>query len=237
MKKLSITLLALLANAICVPGASAVVYDLYQSAKYQDATVVTQPTLPLANIPSSNAILSLSFVGAGPHTARAFVDAEIDQVANTFWNEYGATAPFGPSAGQSWEIDEPGYVFGDIWTNFNDILAGLDNTNGVPIAFPDDVAMALGWDFTLGDTETATVKFFVTDVAPTGAFYLTQTDVASVIPGTQLPATLYFYSTIEYGTTCTGDACNRVPEPSTLWLLGPALAGLLWSRRKFSKAP
>lgn len=58
-----------------------------------------------------------------------FLDAEIDGSTNTFFNEYGEMIGVaGP--GVSWEIDEPGFVFGDI---VDHLLAGtLDNANSLP---------------------------------------------------------------------------------------------------------
>ena len=66
-----------------------------------------------------------------------FLDADIDRATNTFFNEYGEFvslalppgAPAGAIAATSWEIDEPGFLFGNIAPH---VLTGtLDNTNGV----------------------------------------------------------------------------------------------------------
>ncbi len=223
MKKLSITLLALLANAICVSGVSATDFTLYDLAKYEDGAVASLGSSTLT--PGGTSILTLNFSGSGSHAARAFVNVEIDQVVNTYFNEYGAQSG-NANPGLTWEIDEPGYFFGDIWTNFKGV--GLDNTNAVPSTAPEDVSMALGWDFSLVSGETAMVKFFLDAVAPTSGFYLSQTDPDS-------NATVYFYSTLTITPVCTGDNCNPVPEPSTALLFGPALAGLLLFRRKSAK--
>lgn len=81
-----------------------------------------------------------------------FLDAEFDQAINTFFNEFGGLASvIGTGAGDiyadAWEIDEPGYIFGDIYDH---LLAGtLDNSNGVPEGAEDDVSLALG--FNLGN--------------------------------------------------------------------------------------
>jgi len=58
---------------------------------------------------------------AGTYFIGAFVDHEIDEPTNTFFNEFGA-ANGTLATGQSWEIDEPcglacGF-FGDIFDNF-----------------------------------------------------------------------------------------------------------------------
>ena len=50
--------------------------------------------------------------GPGDYYLIAFFDHEIDEEINTYFNEFGLEN--GPVAsGQSWEIDEPGYEFGD----------------------------------------------------------------------------------------------------------------------------
>lgn len=71
-----------------------------------------------------------------------FLDADIDRNTNTFFNEFGEFvslalppgAPVGAIAATSWEIDEPGFLFGNIGPH---VLAGtLDNTNEVTAAAP-----------------------------------------------------------------------------------------------------
>lgn len=87
-----------------------------------------------------------------------FLDAEIDQAINTFFNESGEMlSVIGTGASDifadSWEIDEPGYVFGDIYDN---ILAGvLGNSNNIIAGAEDDVSLALGFNLGglgIGDT-------------------------------------------------------------------------------------
>ncbi|OMH35343.1 hypothetical protein [Motiliproteus sp. MSK22-1] len=71
----------------------------------------------------------------------AFLDADIDQFINGFWQE---TAEYHGSETDSYEIDEPGFIFGDIYDN---LLAGqLDNTNSFSGGFVDDVSFALGFE-------------------------------------------------------------------------------------------
>lgn len=85
----------------------------------------------------------------------AFVDLDIDRNANGFANEYGSFislatppgAPAGAIAANSWEIDEPGFLFGNIVAN--SIAGVLDHFNAVPNSAPDDVSFAL--QFPLGD--------------------------------------------------------------------------------------
>lgn len=76
----------------------------------------------------------------------SFVDAEIAEPTTSFFNEF-ATVTGAPATGQGFEIDEPGYAFGDIHDN---LRAGLlDGTNAVGAGAPDDVSMAVS--FALGD--------------------------------------------------------------------------------------
>jgi hypothetical protein len=75
----------------------------------------------------------------------SFLDAEITEPTTTFFNEF-ATTTGALAAGQSFEVDEPGYASGNLVPN---LLAGaLDGTNALPLGSPDDVAMAFG--FSLG---------------------------------------------------------------------------------------
>jgi hypothetical protein len=118
--------------------------------------------------------IEYSVTGAGSHYFAAYVDHEIDESVNTFFNELGSASGT-PGTGQTWEIDEPGFVFGNIYQNF---LAGtLDGTVGA--AFADDVAMALGWSFTLDATQTATINLVLSDVAPASGFFLEHNDPES----------------------------------------------------------
>ena len=158
----------------------------------------------------------------------AFLDTDIDRDVNTFANEIGECvnlslptgAPSGAIAATSWEIDEPGYLFGDIYANLNE--GTLDNTNAVGLGRPDDVSMALG--FYLGDLapgETADITLF-TSLNNIGG--LRHED----------PASGYAFYYNGYATV-TGSPIDPpgpapVPEPSTIVLMtlgllvGPVLA-------------
>ena len=154
----------------------------------------------------------------GDHFVGLFVDHEIDQVVNTYYNETGATVGT-PAAGQTWEIDEPGWFNGDIYENLqlSDATgSSLDNGIGTSIhgatTFPEDVSMAMGWRFSVASGLPAIVEFSLSDVAPLGGFYLRQNDPDS-------DASVYFSSTV-------------VPLPGAVLLgaLGLGTAGSLVGR-------
>lgn len=157
--------------------------------------------------------INLSVTGVGSHFLGLFVDHEIDEAINTFFNEFGTTGG-SAAAGQSWEIDEPGYssgpILGDIFANFS--ASGLDDANGVPSATPDDVSMALGWDVTLAAGETALASFTLSTARPTGGFFLSHSD-----PDSQ--TTIYFTST----KTIRGGGPNVPDGGWTLAMLGASM--------------
>ncbi len=164
---------------------------LYEYAFNIDGTV-THNAAPggvnLAGFNTGTGLGSITYTTSklGANYVSFFVDHEIDESPNTFFNEYGSTSGAGPAAGQSWEIDEPGYSFGNIFSNFGS--SALDGVNGVPSGSPDDVSMALAWAFSLADGQTATLTFNISETAPSG-FYLQQTDPDS-------PASIYFSSSL-----------------------------------------
>ena len=166
--------------------------------------------------------MSMTITGVGPHSIIAYFDHEIDEAINTFFNELGSTTG-AAAAGQSWEIDEPGFwePAGDIFDNF--VAGMLDNTVGFPDS-ENDVAMAMGFDFDLLEGETALVEFFLSTDAPDVDFYLAQLD-----PDSQL--TIYFWGEL----TITGPG-GDVPEPGTLGLLALGLLGLARTRRLRKRA-
>ena len=158
-------------------------------------------------------VLSIMLTAPGPHNALLYVDHEIDQGIgnNTFFDELGSTVGT-PGVGQSWEIDEPGFIFGDIFDNV------MDNTldNAIGAGFPDDVSMALGFNFTLGADQKATVTWALSETAPASGFFLTHTDPKS-------DTSLFFSSNL----TIQNVDAPLVPEPSTFAFVALGLVSCL----------
>jgi hypothetical protein len=159
----------------------------------------------------------------GSHSVFLFLDHDVDLDTSSYYNEYGLS--HGPlPEGLSWEMDEPGYVHGDIYDNF---LAGsLDNMNGIGPGRTDDMSMALGWDFDTGEARGALVTFYVTRdpflASGYQGFCLSQTDAESL-------ETLYLYSSVHFSEAVP------VPEPGSIFLLiaGGALLRVM-GRRSFA---
>jgi len=146
----------------------------------------------------------------------AFFDHDIDEANNTFFNETGSVVG-APSAGQSWEIDEPelGYIYSDF------SASDLWDTNY--LTGQDDVSMAMGWDFDLGLNEIAIISLSLSEAMPTSGFYLTQTDPDS---NNGNGSNIYFSGTLNI---------RPVPEPSIIFLFGIGLTGLVITRRRMNK--
>lgn len=192
--------------AAAIPLQARAEISLFDYAFLRDGalTVAPSPVPPgsLFDLTTGLGVIRMTFVGAGFHSALLFVDHELSEAENTYFNELGSTSVGSPSAGLSWEIDEPGFSFGDIYEN---VLGGsLDNTIGT--SRPDDVSMALGWDFVLAEGEAAEVLFHLGETPPSG-FHLRHFDPDS-------GENVYFSSSLSINVT-------PVPEGGTV------LAGLV----------
>lgn len=167
----------------------------------------------------SDLLLTYEFLRTAPAplgslTFLSFVDLEIDETLNTFFNEYGEMAG-APAPGQGWEIDEPGFVSGNLFAN---ALAGvLDGTNAVPASTPDDVAMALS--FALGPLGPGQIARFEVMLSQDG-------DAIGGLALCQLDADPRSTTVVTY----SGRA-SVVPEPGTALLLGAGITGVALRRR------
>jgi len=163
--------------------------------------------------------LSFELSGAGSHTWFGFLDLDIDAHLNTYLNEYGI-AHGTPESGQSWQIDEPGYVSGSIYDN---LLAGaLDNTNHLSSDHLDDVSLALGWNFDLAEGETALITLTLDEILEAPGFYLEHVDPETGV-GFSDTTSLYLWSSLEISDA---QPPVSVPEPGSLVLMALGLAAL-----------
>lgn len=177
-----------------------------------------------------NVAITLSEVG--DFFVGLFVNWEIDQDTNTFFNEgFGSGGDI--ADGQSFEVDEPGFggggYFGDIFLNFAD--GAFDGTfmhdfiSGQSGNAPEDISLGLGWDFSLAAGETAVVNFLLSDIAPDTGFWISQIDPVSEVA-------FFLSSTLEISGGETEPPPVSVPEPGTLLLIASGLLGAAIGRRR-----
>ncbi len=223
--------LLLLATMMAAPVVASADVELFDFAINLNGTVSMGNSLPgSVNISGFDTLTGLGSItitfapgAAGNYYLAGYFDHEIDQFVNGFNNEMGQS--FGtPVAGQSWEIDEPGFGTGNLFANF--ASGTLDN--GTSPFGPDDVALALGWNFALTMDQSATLRLIVSTTAPVSGFYLRQWDPDSIADGSSGINELYLSGqlNVQGGETVA-------PEPGTLLLLGSGLLGTIgWTRRR-----
>jgi len=202
--------------------ASAATYNFYDNLYHQDGLASRIDPWGGSALPFDFGGVSLgrTITAAGNHNVVLMVDAEIDESLNTFFNELGS-AHGSLAAGQSWQIGDPMAAGGIYDLTLGGALTNSD-LNGGQL---NDVALALGWNFTLGADQKANLLFALSDTLPDSGFYLEQYDRES-------DAHLYFTGILQIveGGTPT------VPEPSTLLLLGAGLAGAWLLKRRDARS-
>ena len=232
-----------------VVGRAAATPVLQEVALNVDGAVYTAlsgvPSLSTAGFDAATGLgtLVLTFTPgvAGSYGLAVFFNHDLDA---PFFDEFGA-AVGAPGAGQTWQIDEPGYGtdFNRTGTIYSNLLSlSFDDTNYVPgtssnlfndcgangggavdASCNNDVALGMGYAFALAANEQAVITWTVSDTTPASGFYLWQVAPRDPVQSIFLTSALSIRST---------EAPAAVPEPGTLILTGTALLGLARARAR-----
>jgi hypothetical protein len=203
-------------DAFVLPAGAAATTQLSDGAAPADLALAFSATL---SADTTDLLLAYEFTntGASPLAGLTFLsyfDGEIDETLNTFYNEF-ATTSGALGSGENYEVDEPGYVFGDVFAHAQ--AGALDGTNALPAGSPDDVAMSLSFAIgLLSPGQTARFEILLSEDGDTlGGFAIHQHDVDV------RSTTVITYS----------GAAFVVPEPATALLLGAGMAFVAARRR------
>jgi hypothetical protein len=135
------------------------------------------PISALYNYLSGLGTLQYTVTGSGTHDFVSFVDAEANYANGPFHDNGAIVNPGSAPSYLSWEIGNPNTGGpGSIGNNAAGSTPGsvlLDDANDVA-GGNTDIALALGFDFTLGASQTATIDLSLSSTAPGGGFYLEQ---------------------------------------------------------------
>lgn len=210
----------LLPLAAVIPSltASGMSIVLFEHVVLRDG--VADTTLPAGSsfdLSQGLGTVRMSFSTPGTHWGGLYVDHELSETLNTYFNEVGSVSGV-PATGLTWEIDEPGFVFGDIYDNF--LNASLDSSIGT--ASPDDVSMAMIWNFDLSPGQSALLEFVLATDQPVG-FHLRHADPDS-------GESVYFSSALTIRSNPVGVPDSQTP--AAIMLLATCLGLGIWRSRR-----
>ncbi len=167
-----------------------------------------------------------------------YLDADINQDVNTWFNERGEALVQGGGA-DSWEIDEPGFgsdYIGDIYDHY--LIGSYDNTVfGGQTDKVEDVAMGLGLHFGnlgVGDQLQMEVLLSESSIGSGWGTVLHQWDNDDCLAGDNL----YFASRFNITRVPPPDPgpgpIGTVPEPGSTacFLLGIGMLAVMGAKRK-----